>query len=634
MFKKTDMKKILTFFSLIVLFSACKEDDYIAPAAPGRMIKSYNLESGQVGDELINGNADPGKIIVKVASTANLAALVPNIVISDRATISPASGQPVDITQNNEMTYIVTSESGQQKEWLVEFQVVSNEVSDYGAYILKSIASEKNLSVAGDTLQDEKYWDNANIILENPNADNVPALKKYQKWHIIYASTTNDVKYYKLRNMFTGKFISAPLTNTTTDGAQLLQRGYSPTGDNEDQMLWKIENADGVFTIVNKVNGLVLTDLPAAQLGQVAQALQTAQSGAETQKWNLIPIQSESYKDDVFNNFFERNDNAMGSVAFDQGNSIPLSSGRVLWVTQDAYDGEPLLGNDMFNCNQIFHYNNSILIQPTATDWDPAHTVNMTNSHPTAAPRLMFDDTPGNDWIWPGGGVEIGNKVYLIGGEGQGLSNNNFAMYILTQNAGTSWDVERRTPGGVSGTAGWVKGGDGYVYTFQPEGYSFGYLNYIHVGRFAETDPDTWTFWNGTSWVQQVPTGSTGSVFTGLGNNSVDMVNGKYVVMTVDQGFNCDADRGKVYLATSDSPTGPFTTKKLVYQITDYINGQYTRYYTTIIHPHADNGHQELLLSFSVNYGACAQQNCTNGFLDPYYYRIKGIRVPYEMIGL
>ena len=625
-------------FSMLILLAACQEDDYVAPANPGRMIKSFKLEAGQVGDEIINGNSDPAKITVKLASSANLSALVPVIVLSDKATISPASGEPIDITQNNIVTYTVTADSGQQKEWQVEFTVVETDLTNYGAFIIKSAETQKNLSIAGDTLYNNKYWDKAQIIVESPTSEQVPAIKKYQKWHVIYHSTANDKKYYKIRNMFSGKFISAPTENTATEGLQIIQMGYNPVQENNDLELWEAEKADGSYKFINKANGLVLTDLPAASIGAVGKAVQTAESGAGTQKWNLIAIPNEAYKDDVFNNFFERNENAMGSVAFDQGNSIPLTwgpnAGKVLWVTEDSYDGQPLLNNDMFNCGQIFHYNNSILIQPSATDWNPANTVNMTNTTATAHPRLMFDDTPGNDWIWPGGGVEIDNKVYLIGGEGQGLASNQFAMYVLTQNGGTAWDVERRTPAGVSGTAGWIKGGDGYVYTYQPEAYSFGYLHYLHVGRFPENDPDTWTFWNGSAWVSQMPQGNTGSVFSGLGNVSLGKVNDKYVVMTVDQGFNCDVDRGKVYLSTSSSPTGPFTAKKLVYQITDYLNGKYTRYYTTLVHPHSDNGHQELLLSFSVNYGACEQEPCTNGYLDPYYYRIKGIRVPFEMIGL
>lgn len=52
------------------------------------------------------------------------------------------------------------------------------------------------------------------------------------------------------------------------------------------------------------------------------------------------------------------------------------------------------------------------------------------------------------------------------------------------------------------------------------------------------------------------------------------------------------------------------------------------------IHPQFDNEKNELLLTYSLNFSGCKIDPYENGFLDPYYYRIKGIRVPYDMIGL
>ncbi|HIB38524.1 RICIN domain-containing protein [Mesonia sp.] len=632
------MKYIITILCVAFLMTSCQEDDYNAPPSPGRMIKNFDLENGQVGNEVIRGNVEDPQVIVKVSSTADLTAIVPEIQVSEGATISPASGEPVNISQNHIKTYTVTAASGQQLEWMVEFKVVDANLGDYGAYIIKSTASDKALGIAGDSLYNEQYWDKAGINLESTTSEVGSLVRKYKKWHIIYDSEEGETSYYKIRNMFSGKFLSAPVENSTEINAQLIQMGYDPTPENEDLELWESQKIGDYYQFINKANGLLLTDLSSTEIGSTSIAIQSEENSEPSQQWNLIPIENESHRDDVFTNFFERNEEWMGSVAFDQGNSIPLTwgpnDGKVLWITEDSYDGSSLLPNDMFHCGWFFSYNNSILIQPNEHDWDPENTVNMTNSAGTDHPRLMFDDTPGNDWIWPGTGVEIGNKVYIFAGEGQGLTSNQNAMYVLTQNEGTEWDVERKTPEGVTGAAGWVKGDDGYVYTYTSEGFNFGFESYIHVGRWAEDDPDTWEFWDGSNWVEEMPQGSTGSVLTGLTNVGAGKVNGKYVIMTVDQGFICQDDRGKVYISTSNSPTGPFTPKKKVYQITEYLNGQYNKYYTTIVHPHADNGHEELLLSYSVNYEACGQNPCTGEFLDPYYYRIKGIRVPYETIGL
>ena len=101
----------------------------------------------------------------------------------------------------------------------------------------------------------------------------------------------------------------------------------------------------------------------------------------------------------------------------------------------------------------------------------------------------------------------------------------------------------------------------------------------------------------------------------------------------MDQGFNCDASRN-IYIATATSPTGPFTTRKLVYTINEYFFGQYARYYTPSIHPEFNNGRNELLVTYCLNYSACGVNSCQNGYMDPYYYRVKGVRIPYSVIGL
>ncbi len=632
------MKNIITLLGLFCLMVACQEDDYDAPPSPGRMIKSFTLENGQVGNASIRSNIEDPKVIVKISQYEDLTSVIPNIKISEGASISPNSGEAIDISENTTKTYKVTAASGQELDWTVEFNLVDTNLGEYGAYIIKSRASEKSLAVAGDTLYNEKYWDGAFINLENTTSEVGSLVSKYKKWHIILHSSEGEVDYFKIRNMFSGKFISAPLENSSEEEAQLIQVGYEPSSENEDLELWEGRKIGDYYEFVNKANGLYLTDLSSDEIDSESLAIQSPASGEENQEWNLIPIENESYRDDIFTNFFERNEEWMGSVAFDQGNSIPLTwgpnAGKVLWITEDSWDGAQLTPNDRFDCNHFFWYNNSILIQPYEDDWDPEHTVSITNSQETVHPRQMFDDTPGNDWVWPGTGVEIEDKVYIFAGEGTELNANENAMYVLTQNAGTEWDVERKTPNGITGAAGWIKDGDGYIYTFTRESIGYGYENYIHVGRWPENDPDTWEFWDGSSWVEEMPQGSSSSVFTGLTNIGVAKVNDKYVIMSVDQGFFCDVDRGKVYISTSNNPTGPFSEPKLVYQITEYLKGQYTRYYTTIVHPHADNGHQELLLSYSVNFGACEQEPCQEGFLDPYYYRIKGIRVPYEMIGL
>ncbi|UII19551.1 discoidin domain-containing protein [Fulvivirga ligni] len=368
----------------------------------------------------------------------------------------------------------------------------------------------------------------------------------------------------------------------------------------------------------------------------------SAAAADPSQVFVLNALAPDSYRDDEVTRYFQRNDQSLGSVAFDQGSSIPLewgsNAGKVLWVTQDAWDGTSLQPNNKFPCNYFFSYNNSIFIQQDKNDWTPDDP-NMTINSPMGRPKQICSNQPGTDWSWPSNGVEIGNKVYMHCGEGQGLGATNQSIYVLTESAGTLWQVERTEPAGMSNQTaigyahGMVKANDGYVYVFGVQTLGFGYNTGVHVARFPQSNPMSWTFWNGSTWVNNPVTGAAARITEGKGTVSICQVNGKYVMISMDQGFNCDNTRN-IYAATSDSPTGPFTPLTEVYKINDYMQGQYTRYYTPNVHPQYDNGRNELLMTYSVNQSACGESDCIDGYIDPNYYRIRGVRIPYSKMGL
>jgi hypothetical protein len=72
-------------------------------------------------------------------------------------------------------------------------QVVTGNVDDYGVYTIKNVLSAHYMQVAGDTLYNEKYKDNALIAQHAADNDKEANPQKYQRWHIIYVSTQNDV---------------------------------------------------------------------------------------------------------------------------------------------------------------------------------------------------------------------------------------------------------------------------------------------------------------------------------------------------------------------------------------------------------------------------------------------------------
>jgi hypothetical protein len=617
-------KPLLLLLSAIVLTMACSKDAYKRYPSPGRMIKQFALAEGQIGPAQFDNTAHT--ITVTVQKGVNMTALAANMVISDGSKVLPASGASFNATSLKQV-FVVTAESGQTTDWNVEFKVYDFYSTDYGVYAITG-TNGKLLQVAGDYTFNEKYKDNQKIEAGKSEA----VMPVWQKWHIIYNSAAGGVRYYQIRNLYTGKFLNAG--TGAQAGAQAEQyRESAAAGE-----LWVVTQSStlGVYTIVNKNTGLALS--ASATDGKVT--LANADDKSSDQHFTLKPLAEQAYRDDSAIGFFERNNTSQGSVAFDQGTSVPLNDGRVLWITQDAWDGTRLRDNHMFACSDFFNYNNSVMIQPTATDWNPEHTTNMTipnSAH--GRPRQIFNNQPGTDWSWPGLGVQIGNDVWVQCGEGRGLGATNQSLYKLTPNAGNEWNAVRYTPAGMSGqtnisySVGMVKANDGYVYSFGSQGFNFGYGNNIFVARFKQTDPLTWTFWDGSSWASSPTTNDAAKVAVGPGNNSISYLNGKYIMMSMDQGFNCE-DKRDIYISTSNNPTGPFTAQKYIYTVSEYFGGKYARYYTPSIHPESVNGRNELLLTFCLNFSGCGVTDCQNGYLDPYYYRVKNIRVPYSVVGL
>ncbi|AYD47497.1 RICIN domain-containing protein [Arachidicoccus soli] len=513
--------------------------------------------------------------------------------------------------------------------------------TDYAVYTFSNVDSRKLMEVAGDTLQNEKYNDGAKIV-QRKSYNRSGAIAGWQSWYVIYNSTSKGIKYYYIRNVFSGKMLDA---QSSAINAQLQQSAQLNTG--VDEQLWSLQRIGNTqnYRIINKANGLAVENSKKS-VDSIPVVLQTLNDSA-VQRWTLSLQPAVTYRDDQVVGFFNRNNPSLGSVAFDEGLSIPLewgaNKGKDLWITQDAWDGSALQSNNKFKCTDFFQYRNSVMIQPSRTDWNPNDTKNMTRVGSLQnRPKQIFDIIPNTEWAWPSAGVEIGNHVYVQCGEGNGLGPIvSQSLYDLTEAPNYLWSVKRTTPAGMTNevqinySAGMVKDTvAGYVYVFGTMATSFGYTLNVYVARFPITDPMTWTFWNGSSWATTPDSGNEASIASELGTAYVTYVKGKYVLVTMDQGFNCGDATRNIYVATSNSPTGAFTSRKEVYTITEYLYGSYARYYTVSIHPEFDNGHNELLVTYCLNFSGCAVNYCVNGFIDPYFYRVKGIRIPYNVIGL
>jgi|GEM_PF-1762499 len=537
---------------------------------------------------------------------------------------------------------------------------------DYGVYTLAGAAGGKFIEVSGDLVRNEKYADGRPLVQYEASLNGSGQLNGWQKWYVVYQATYNGARYYQLRNAFSGKLLTVP-GGTAAPGTQLQQ--YQEMAPASGQQLWRVEQTGttGQYRLVNRGSGLALSNAsaPTNNGGTITQ--EALVDGAPTQQWALAAQTASAYRDDAVVRFFNRNDPTQGSAAFDEGMSIPLhwgaNAGKVLWVTQDAADGDRLRtdGSNLFNCGKDsngkdiinINYSNSLLLQPSLTNWaSTAPNVTIPGGS-NGRPRQVFDlltkaqnnDLDDYQHAWPGAGIEIGNHVYIQCGEGGTLDTTKHiagsqSLYDFTESAtGTQWTTKRTIPNGlgkgvpISYAEGMIQAADGFVYVFGTHYTGYTYSN-IHVARFPASNPQAWTYWNGSSWGNAPVTGAAARIGEGKGSNNVGYVNGRYVLMSLSQGYNCGDSPRAVYVATASSPTGPFTPFTKVYDIQEYFGGQNARYYTPGVHPEFVNGHDELLLTYSLNYSACGLDACVNGTVDPYFYRVKGIRVPYSQIGV
>ena len=482
---------------------------------------------------------------------------------------------------------------------------------------ITNLAAAKTLEIGNTALNNGAIANLANFLGDTPGHNN-------QKWKVRNIGEG----FYTIMNLGSGKFLEA-------NGINVMQNQAT----NTKKQLWSVQViGNGNYKIINMSNGLVLGSTIANASIELA-----AYTNPKLQGWEITPTPSESYRDDEVTRFFQR---TTGSTAFDGGASIPLSTGQVLWVTNDTfYNQINATGN--FDCGTIFPYRNSSLLQPASKSWDPALTVNIMSPFGVET----FRTANNKNLLWPGAGIQVGNKVYVhtieVPRNNLDIINQYLSVVTIGNAAATISSVQNLSIPGLTGqtgiiySLGMVKPNDGYVYVYGAGGHV---NSIVYVARFAENNPALWTFWDGTIWAKNPTTTTSAQVGKGpINNNTVGYIKGKYILVAMDFGFACDAEPRNVYTSISTSPTGPFTNKKYVYTLPDMKQGHKPVFYNPTIHAEFDNGDNELLVNYCVNwYGknngtnATCLPDCSNpdGSKDPNDYRPKGIRIPYSVIGL
>ena len=511
----------------------------------------------------------------------------------------------------------------------------TSSISSYGTFNIQCAAGGEYAEVSGTTDLGTKLL-NGTTLQQNAASYSNGKTNRWQEWQFNLQSNG----YYTIMNLNSGKYMDVP-DSTTTSGTTLDQ--YS--GNSTSAQYWAVTSVGLFYKITNKGNGLALTN-HGNSTSAGTPLTQETYTGSKDQLWTLNALASDSYRDDAVTGFFQR---TSGSEAFDGGASVPLTwstnAGKVFWQTNDVFYNQ-LNSEGTFACGQIFNYHNSGMVQPTNHSWNPALTINVTSPDGVQ----IFTSPVQGDLLWPGAGIEVGNQIYMNNIEVPvgSLSADNQFLSDITESTSTSIpEVTNLTIPGMSGqtaiiySLGMVQPGDGYVYAYGTGGFLGAD---VFVARFATGSPTVWTFWNGSSWASNPSTAAAAVVATGpCNNNTVGYANGKYVLITMDFGFSCDETSRNMYASTATSPTGPFTAPQTVYSLADYKQGHELVFYNPTIHAEFNNGHNELLVDYCVNFyskndgtGDVCLAPCSNpdGTEDPNDYRPKGVRIPFSLIGL
>jgi hypothetical protein len=347
--------------------------------------------------------------------------------------------------------------------------------------------------------------------------------------------------------------------------------------------------------------------------------------------------QIPSYKDSIFTSYFRR---THGWTASDATISVPLPTGKTLWLMGDSYIDNFNAADTTIPC--LFQVRNSILVQDILNPEAEFTTVlDYTKSGLSRTPvKLPNDNT---SYFWPGHGYAKRDTAIVFWQQYSGANYTHMANYIskiytpnLESASGIKVLEERPLPAELEfGTAVVVDSVKNYIYLY---GFKKDWIIFRPLVARFPLDQDVfgpWEFFDGTSWTsdpntaQQLMASTNDYVSPSF---SVLKLQGKYYMIAQDIGFlTCGLGR-EIYSWESANPEGPFTNKKLIYTIEDKYRSEYMITYNATAHPEFIKNN-ELLVSYNVN-GACTNY-CEDVFANRFnadLYRPKFFRVPLDYI--
>lgn len=337
--------------------------------------------------------------------------------------------------------------------------------------------------------------------------------------------------------------------------------------------------------------------------------------------------------DSLFTEYFR---SRSGWNAGDATISVPLPDGRVLWLFGDSYLDRLDTATNLLPC--LFNVRNAVVVQ------DKDNPSKLTTLYTPGQIKTFFEvpnQNPAKHLFWPGSGYFRNDSVYVfLHYEDASSGSLTFRGTYCAVLDYPDLNLVRIDSLPMSTQYSWGQalvpdetGQFMYAYGTKREPLAFR----SHLARYPIDNPwGVWEFYTGNGGWSNTDAGLAPVLSSGVSPSySVFFRDGRYYLLTQENGLLACGLGRNIYLYDSGQPTGPFANRQLLYTIEDQYNGHYLVTYNAQAHPaYFDNGH--LLVSYNVNDRVdtvapwiCASQ-CKNIFTDKRHadtYRPKFVRV-------
>lgn len=591
------MKQILLVVTgLAVCMAACmKKPDsvYNHYVSQERIIKSFNVGEQQVGNAVINLNGDSATVRVTVKQGTDLSSVTPVIVVSPKATISPASGETVDFAAHgNKYTYVVTSAAGVKMKWTVlikydyglrlipntgdwdpNVRVYSD--SDYNAYLTTYTGWNGGDGCTSILLPDgDILWTFQDsfigVIDSNRNRD--PAKNTFVR-NAAFLQKNRSLSSHVLLNP-TG-LDGKPATWITVPGVadgnkDLYWEGYSQVVGSKLQMLMGHMHLDDQGNYVHQSTDVAVFSLPDMHLDKIvsANAKNLAfQKTAYASSTSTDASGAGAVTDGDAGTRWSSNYSDNEWIYIDLGSSMLVDSVSLTWEAAYATSYKIQVSDDAQNWTDVYTNTNGqggtegIKFTPVQSRY-----VRMLGVQRVSTPFGKF-----------------------------GYSLYEFGVYNSANSGGTY-------AGGLAFESGFFAP-DGYTYIYASDNFGL-CASHVYVARVASHDlTGQWQYYTKAGWVSTPP--ANHDDFIDICTSNVTQPNvfeegGKYYMVSQTTCYGLD-----INIWESNNPVGPFTNRRTLYKIPDRYTMNSAELphfitYNAFVH-HSLSREGELVISYNIN---------------------------------